>query len=80
MAPMTNDARILARHHDRTERALSTVRMNNTLDDRQKGRLITQVIAAANAWTVAIMARHRRRAAVRAFEATILARVPFLSR
>ena len=63
MASTTNVARVLAGHHQRMEHALAVVRTNDTLDDRQKGRLITQVIAAGNARAVEIMARHRRLAA-----------------
>ena len=80
MTSTTNGVRIFAGHHDRMEHALTAVRMDNTLDDRQKSRLITQVITSANARAIAIVARQRRYAAVRAFESVILERVPFLSR
>lgn len=63
MASTTNLTRILAGHHRRIEHTLAAVRTDEALDDRQKGRLITQVIAAANARAVEIMARHRRLAA-----------------
>ena len=79
MTSITNGPRILAEHHDRMEHALTAVRMDHTLDDRQKSRLITQMIAAANARAIEIVARHRRHAAVGAFEAAILERTPLLS-
>ena len=63
MASITTVTRILAGHHQRMEHALRVVRTNDTLDDRQKGQLITQVIAAGNARAVEIMNRHRRLAA-----------------
>jgi hypothetical protein len=63
MASTMNVTRILVGHHQRMEHALTVVRTNDTLDDRQKGQLITRVIAAGNAGAVEIMSRHRRLAA-----------------
>ena len=41
--------RVLAAHREHTERLLRLVRADDSLDDREKGRRVTRVIAAANA-------------------------------
>ena len=38
----------IARHRQQVEDTLVRLRIDDTLDDREKGRRITQVIAAAN--------------------------------
>ncbi len=50
---MIDDA--VALHRDRTEHALARVSSDDSLDDREKGRRITQVIAAANARMVELV-------------------------
>ena len=63
MAATPNVTRVLGRRHDQIELALAAVRKDHTLDDRQKGQRITQMIAVANARVVEILARNRRLAA-----------------
>jgi hypothetical protein len=55
-----NVAQFFAGHQQRTERALTAVRRDAFLDDRRKSQLITQVIAAANARAVEILARRQQ--------------------
>jgi hypothetical protein len=47
----------LALHHERTENALARLRTDDSLDDREKGRRITEVIAAANSRMVELVRR-----------------------
>ena len=55
----------LASHRSSTELALAAVRLDHTLDDREKSQRITAVIEAANARTVALMRQRRQLAAGR---------------
>jgi hypothetical protein len=47
----------IAQHRQQTERTLVVLRTDDSLDDREKGRRITQVIAAANARLVELVGR-----------------------
>jgi hypothetical protein len=58
MASNVNASYALAGHSHRIESILAVVRQDHTLDDRQKGRRITQVIAAGNARAVKILISH----------------------
>jgi len=51
---------VFAGHRYETEHALATLRMDNTLDDREKSRRICQLIEAANARAVEIMRQRGR--------------------
>ena len=46
---------LIAEHRQQTEAALARLRTDDSLDDREKGRQITEVIAAANARMVALV-------------------------
>jgi hypothetical protein len=59
--PSSLAPRLLARHHAETERALASVRTNAFLDDRDRARRITEIVAEANARVLAMTsaaARH----------------------
>jgi hypothetical protein len=47
--PSSLTARMLARHHAETERKLASIRTNAFLDDRDRARRITEIVAEANA-------------------------------
>jgi hypothetical protein len=48
-------AQAIARHRENSERTLARLRIDNALDDQEKGQRITKVIAAANARLVQIV-------------------------
>jgi hypothetical protein len=60
MSPATEIARVLAEHRQQMEQALEVVRTDASIDDRERGRRITRVIAAANARALEIMSQGRR--------------------
>jgi hypothetical protein len=51
---------IFAGHRYETEHALAALRIDNTLDDREKSRRICQLIEAANARAVEILRQRGR--------------------
>ena len=52
-----NIAYAIARHRQQTEYTLASLRIDESLDDREKGRRITEVIAEANSRLVEIVGR-----------------------
>jgi hypothetical protein len=57
-APTTLDL-ALAGHRYLTESALAALRIDNTLDDRERSRRITRVIESANARAVELLRRRQ---------------------
>jgi hypothetical protein len=53
----------LVGHRYVTESMLAALRIDNTIDDREKVRRISEVIAEANARALELMRQHRRLAA-----------------
>ena len=60
MYPDSMSARALVAHREHTEYLLRRVRLDDSLDDREKGRRVTVVIAAANARLLAMTGRAPR--------------------
>src|SRR5215212_9656505 len=54
----------LAGHRYMTEHALAALRIDHTLDDREKARRVTQLVEQANARAVELMRQRRRLAAL----------------
>jgi hypothetical protein len=54
--PSSPSSRLLARHRAETERELDSVRTNAFLDDRDRARQITEIVAEANAGVLALAA------------------------
>jgi hypothetical protein len=55
-SPSSPTSRLLARHRAEIERELASVRTNAFLDDRDRARLITEIVAEANASVLALTA------------------------
>ena len=58
MIDAQNAAYAIARHHEQTEHVLTRLRIDARLDDREKGRRITEVIAEANSRLVELVGRY----------------------
>lgn len=57
MSPTPPITSAIAQHRQHTEEVLARLRTDDSLDDGEKGRRITQVIAAANARLVELVGR-----------------------
>jgi hypothetical protein len=55
-------ARLIARQRAETEQAIAEIRYDASLDDRERARRITQIVAEANGRVLALASRRYRAA------------------